>query len=207
MTGRTNKFSIRRKVVFAGAAVGISCAALAANAHAAPDSDWDRLAECESGGDWGINTGNGFKGGLQFTESTWSAFGGQDYATTADQASREQQIAVAENVLAEQGWNAWPTCSQKLGLNSGPTERSAPIELLPEPAPEVASPRETAQETAQLATAITEEAAPELTGEAIEASHEVAQTAAETDLLDELTELITVVKPLIKQAVAELFGS
>lgn len=77
---------------------------------------WDRLAQCESGGDWSINTGNGFYGGLQFTSSTWNAFGGGEYASSAHQASRSQQIAVAQKVKATQGWGAWPACSAKLGL-------------------------------------------------------------------------------------------
>ena len=68
------------------------------------------VAACESGGDWSINTGNGYYGGLQFDEQTWAANGGTQYAPTADQASREQQIDVAENVLANQGAGAWPNC-------------------------------------------------------------------------------------------------
>ena len=104
-------------------AVGTASAIFSPAAHAAPDSDWDRLAQCESGGNWAINTGNGFHGGLQFTASTWNAHGGQQYAPYAYQASREQQITVAERVLASQGWGAWPACSAKLGLNSAPTPR------------------------------------------------------------------------------------
>src|SRR5205085_11448341 len=77
-------------------------------AEAAPSSTWDRLAGCESGGNWSINTGNGFYGGLQFTASTWRAFGGAAYAPRADLATRAQQIAVAQRVLAGQGWKAWP---------------------------------------------------------------------------------------------------
>lgn len=77
-------------------------------------------------GNWGINTGNGFQGGLQFSPGTWTAHGGGQYASTANQATREQQIAVAEKVLATQGWGAWPSCSSHLGLSSGPTERTAP---------------------------------------------------------------------------------
>lgn len=84
-------------------------------AHAAPESDWDALAQCESSGNWGINTGNGYYGGLQFSLSTWEAFGGTGMP---QDATREQQIAVAENVLATQGWGAWPACSSALGLNS-----------------------------------------------------------------------------------------
>lgn len=77
---------------------------------------WDALAECESGGDWSIDTGNGFSGGVQFHPGTWRAMGGEEFAATANQATREQQIAVAERVLAEQGWGAWPSCSSQLGL-------------------------------------------------------------------------------------------
>ena len=79
-------------------------------------SVWDALAQCESGGDWSIDTGNGYSGGLQFHPQTWTAHGGGQYAPTAGQASREQQIAVAEKVQASQGWGAWPACSASLGL-------------------------------------------------------------------------------------------
>lgn len=81
-----------------------------------PHGIWDTLAHCESTGDWSINTGNGFHGGLQFTRSTWNAFGGGQYAATADQATREQQIEIAKKVQAQQGWGAWPSCSAKAGL-------------------------------------------------------------------------------------------
>jgi len=77
---------------------------------------WDRLAQCESSGNWAINTGNGFFGGLQFLQATWEGFGGGAFAPRADLASREQQIIVAERVRARQGWGAWPECSRKLGL-------------------------------------------------------------------------------------------
>ena len=80
-------------------------------------SVWDELAQCEAGGDWSINTGNGFSGGLQFTPSTWAGFGGTEYAPAAHMASREQQIAVAEKVQAAQGWGAWPACTAKMGLS------------------------------------------------------------------------------------------
>ncbi|MEL4164142.1 transglycosylase family protein [Corynebacterium bovis] len=122
---RSSSFSTSARLAVAGLAVGSLGALVAPAAHAAPDSDWDRLAQCESGGDWAINTGNGFQGGLQFSPSTWNAHGGGEFAATANQASREQQIAVAERVLANQGWGAWPACSASLGLNSGPTDRSA----------------------------------------------------------------------------------
>ena len=79
----------------------------------ASGSVWDSLAACESGGNWSINTGNGFYGGLQFTLSSWRAMGGSGYP---NQASRTEQIARAEQLLATQGWGAWPACSAKLGL-------------------------------------------------------------------------------------------
>jgi len=79
---------------------------------ASADTDWDELAQCESSGDWSTNTGNGFGGGLQFTDSTWRAFGGSGQP---EDASRAEQIQVAERVKAEQGMNAWPTCSEKTG--------------------------------------------------------------------------------------------
>ena len=78
-----------------------------------PVSTWDKVAQCESGGNWATSTGNGFHGGLQFTTSTWRSFGGSG---VPHQASRTEQIAVAERVLAAQGWKAWPACSRKLGL-------------------------------------------------------------------------------------------
>ena len=76
-------------------------------------SVWDRLAQCESGGNWGTNTGNGYAGGLQFSAGTWAANGGTG---SAHNASRADQIRVAERVRASQGWGAWPACSSKLGL-------------------------------------------------------------------------------------------
>ncbi|WP_245802969.1 resuscitation-promoting factor [Corynebacterium phocae] len=79
-------------------------------------SVWDALAMCEATGNWSINTGNGFSGGLQFTPSTWLGFGGGEYAPQAYLATREQQIAVAERVQAAQGWGAWPACTAKLGI-------------------------------------------------------------------------------------------
>ena len=73
---------------------------------------WDRIAQCESGGNWRTASGNGYYGGLQFSRSTWKAFGGPGMP---HRASRGQQIAVAERVLAKQGWRAWPVCSRKVG--------------------------------------------------------------------------------------------
>ncbi len=121
------------KVVLAGTAFSAAGLAMAPAANAAPDSDWDRLAQCESGGNWAINTGNGYHGGLQFSPSTWAAYGGTQFAPTANQATREQQIAIAEKTLAGQGWGAWPACSSRLGLNSAPTPRDL-NNLTPKPA-------------------------------------------------------------------------
>ena len=77
---------------------------------------WDRLVLCEASGRWNANTGNGFQGGLQFTPSTWRGHGGNQFASAAHLATREQQIVVAERVLKTQGWAAWPACSRRLGL-------------------------------------------------------------------------------------------
>lgn len=77
---------------------------------------WDRLAECESGGNWSYNGGSGYDGGLQFAPSTWRAMGGTEYADYAWQATRAQQIVIAERTLEAAGWGAWPGCSRQLGL-------------------------------------------------------------------------------------------
>lgn len=109
----------------AGATAALATTALISPmASAAPDSDWDRLAQCEAGGNWQINTGNGYYGGLQFNAGTWRAYGGNEFAPLPHQATREQQITVAERTLAKQGWGAWPACSARLGLNSAPTPRN-----------------------------------------------------------------------------------
>ncbi|MEU7407909.1 transglycosylase family protein [Streptomyces sp. NPDC042638] len=128
----TGKGKHRRpsKAVRAVALAGVTGAAVAAplmaagNASAATTSEWDAVAQCESGGNWSINTGNGYYGGLQFSASTWAAYGGTQYAATADKASQSQQIAVAEKVLAAQGKGAWPVCGT--GLSSTPNGGSAP---------------------------------------------------------------------------------
>ncbi|MCX4713141.1 transglycosylase family protein [Streptomyces griseus] len=91
----------------------------AASAGAAPVDTWEKVAACESSGNWAVNTGNGYYGGLQFSGSTWAAFGGTQYAPRADLATRDQQIAVAEKVLDGQGPGAWPTCSVRAGLTRG----------------------------------------------------------------------------------------
>jgi LysM repeat protein len=121
----TNTGKIIARTAVASAVVGAPLA-LAPSASAATDSTWDKVAQCESGGNWAIATGNGYYGGLQFSAGTWKAFGGGEYASTANKATRAQQIAVAEKVLAAQGWNAWPSCSKKAGATGQPaTVRAA----------------------------------------------------------------------------------
>lgn len=77
------------------------------------DSVWDRLAQCESGGNWHINTGNGYGGGIQFSPATWRSVGGSGHPS---QASREEQIKRGKILQARSGWGQWPACSRKLGL-------------------------------------------------------------------------------------------
>ncbi|MBT2508295.1 LysM peptidoglycan-binding domain-containing protein [Streptomyces sp. ISL-98] len=95
---------------------GRVAAGFVASDCSAGKSPWDCLAECESGGRWSTNTGNGYYGGLQFRQPTWKAHGGLKYAPRADLATREQQIKVAVKVVATQGWGAWPVCSQRQNL-------------------------------------------------------------------------------------------
>jgi LysM repeat protein len=111
----------RTAAVLTGAALLAPLGLLAAtgNAAAADNGVWDRIAQCESGGNWHINTGNGYYGGLQFSAGTWRAYGGSAYASTADKASRSAQIAVAAKVQRAQGWGAWPTCSARAGASGG----------------------------------------------------------------------------------------
>ncbi|WP_279397204.1 transglycosylase family protein [Curtobacterium sp. VKM Ac-2922] len=147
------KKTTRTRAVLGGLAfAGIAAAGvgLSAPANAADGSTWDALAQCESGGNWAINTGNGYYGGLQFTQSTWTANGGSGSPANA---SRETQIAVAEHVLASQGWGAWPACSAKLGLSGTtgaapaaiPQQQAAPAAAAP--APQAAAPTATAPRT------------------------------------------------------------
>ncbi|MGG7568867.1 transglycosylase family protein [Streptomyces sirii] len=118
------------KVLSARAARGVTTVAVvlamgslnmvSESAEAVSSATWDRLALCESGGDWGAEAGNGLSGGLQFVRQTWHSFGGDVYAQRASLASREQQIQVAARVLGRQGWGAWPACAASLGLRGIP---------------------------------------------------------------------------------------
>jgi len=103
-------------VAIAASATIVTGAALSPPAQAA-GSVWDRVAACESGGNWAINTGNGYYGGLQFSRSTWKAFGGTGYASSANRAGKVVQIAIGRRVLTAQGPGAWPTCGRRAGLN------------------------------------------------------------------------------------------
>ncbi|MEV8099610.1 transglycosylase family protein [Kitasatospora sp. NPDC085879] len=144
-TKATTKRNRVRVAVVAGAAVAalpVAGLVSAPSASAASASTWDAVARCESGGNWSINTGNGFYGGLQFTASTWRAYGGTAYAPQANRASRAQQIAVAEKVLASQGPGAWPVCSRKAGLTRGgaPTQVGTATKAKPA-APKAQAPK------------------------------------------------------------------
>ncbi|WP_347056846.1 transglycosylase family protein [Blastococcus sp. HT6-30] len=144
-TSRLSTRSLRRRTAGIAATGAVLLAPFlgTGTAAAADGATWDRLAQCESSGDWAINTGNGYYGGLQFSPSTWAGFGGTEYAERADLATREQQIAIAEKTLAVQGWGAWPACSAKLGLGeadkagsaAAPAPAPAPAAEAPAPAP------------------------------------------------------------------------
>ncbi|MEU8590849.1 transglycosylase family protein [Streptomyces sp. NPDC048664] len=119
---RINRASLTVTAGGAGIAIPLIGAGLA---HAADAGTWNKVAACESSGDWSVNTGNGYYGGLQFTRSTWAAYGGTAYAPRADLASRGQQIAVAEKVLEGQGPGAWPVCSVRAGLTRSTTSTTS----------------------------------------------------------------------------------
>ncbi|MCW2676907.1 MAG: hypothetical protein JWR70_1947 [Modestobacter sp.] len=133
---RTKKALTGVSVATGATVVGLGV--LSSPAQAATTHDWSGVAQCESSGNWSINTGNGFYGGLQFTQSTWAGFGGTAYAPRADLATPAQQAAVAEKVLAGQGIGAWPVCGKHL---TGGTTTVAPAPAPASPAPRHASPQ------------------------------------------------------------------
>ena len=90
---------------------------LPAKACPASQDICDLVAQCESGGNWSANTGNGYYGDQQFSHSTWYSYGGGSFAATANRATTSQQIAIAEKVLRAQGWKAWPTCFRKVKVH------------------------------------------------------------------------------------------
>ena len=116
-TGRHRAPSTTSRLIRGGAlttGAALASIGLLAGPAAASEHDWSGVAECESSGNWAINTGNGYYGGLQFSLSTWQAYGGPGYP---HQQSRETQIAIAEKVRAATGgYGSWPHCSQQLGL-------------------------------------------------------------------------------------------
>jgi hypothetical protein len=121
---RTKKV-IARAPVAAGATV-VGLGVLSSPASAAPTHDWTGVAQCESGGNWSINTGNGYYGGLQFSQPTWAGFGGTELAPRADLATPAQQVQIAEAVLAGQGIGAWPTCGKFLTEGTTPAAATTP---------------------------------------------------------------------------------
>jgi hypothetical protein len=119
--------SLRRFITLAALALGLALGALTlGSGSAAADSsvNWDAIAKCESGGNWAINTGNGYYGGLQFSPATWKSNGG---AGMPHQASRAEQIRIAENVMRTQGIGAWPTCGAKAGAAVAAPTFSTPV--------------------------------------------------------------------------------
>ncbi|MEC5181746.1 transglycosylase family protein [Arthrobacter sp. CG_A4] len=143
MNNSIHRSAARRAITAAAVSIaGVALSATAASAavpNAAAASVWDSLAQCESSGNWAINIGNGYAGGLQFSPSTWAAYGGTGSAANA---SREQQIAVAVRVQAGQGWGAWPACAAKLGLAGGavaPPSAARPQAAAAVPAPAAAA--------------------------------------------------------------------
>ena len=111
---------MKKLIVRTLATTGLGVMAVLGTAGAAQADQWDNVAECESSGDWSINTGNGYYGGLQFSQSTWEAYGGTQYAPRADLASPAEQKAVAEKTLDGQGWGAWG-CAHARGTQAEDT--------------------------------------------------------------------------------------
>ncbi|WOF21481.1 transglycosylase family protein [Microbacterium betulae] len=184
---------VRGGLVAAGLAAAAAAAIVPTAANAADGATWDALAQCESGGNWSINTGNGYYGGLQFSLGTWQANGGS--GNPAD-ASREEQIRVAENVLASQGWGAWPTCSAQIGATGSaePSEQSAaPVETTEPSADDTttAQPAEAAPSTSETPAETSEPAAPAYTLPDVEASDET-YTVEAGDTLFEISEKLGV---------------
>jgi resuscitation-promoting factor RpfA len=158
--GRTQRRLRTATIVGVVAATPLVGLATATSASAAESSTWDKVAQCESGGNWGINTGNGYYGGLQFTQSTWRANGGTG---SPQGASKSEQIRVAENVLKTQGPGAWPVCSKKAGLTRGggspSTTESKKTTTKAETPKKASTPKTTPKTTTPKSTAPTKAAA------------------------------------------------
>ncbi|WP_380285670.1 transglycosylase family protein [Kitasatospora purpeofusca] len=197
-TGRHRRRTQAEKAIAVAGVAGVGLAMpilSATGASAAPVSTWDAVAQCESGGNWSINTGNGFYGGLQFTSSTWKGYGGTAYAPQANQASKAQQISVAEKVLASQGPGAWPVCSKKAGLSKGgapaavdtatdakpaaPKPQAQPQQQTPKPAPaKPAAAAPQAQPQQQAAKPQARQYAPQSAQQAPQAQQQAPQSPA-----------------------------
>ncbi|MES4904051.1 MULTISPECIES: transglycosylase family protein [unclassified Streptomyces] len=155
----------RASLAFTAGGAGVALPLIGVGqANAASVDTWDKVAECESTDNWSINTGNGYYGGLQFSQSTWEAYGGTSFAPRADLASKDQQIAIAEKVLDAQGPGAWPVCSVKAGLTRG----GQPADVSPGSSGNSGT-RQTAPNAAPKATPKTE-AAPRATPKAVDRS-------------------------------------
>ncbi|QEV18495.1 LysM peptidoglycan-binding domain-containing protein [Streptomyces alboniger] len=159
--GKHRRPSKATRVVTLAGVTGAAVAAplmAAGSASAATPQEWDAVAQCESGGNWSINTGNGYQGGLQFSPSTWAAYGGTKYAPTADKASKAQQIEIAEKVLAGQGKGAWPSCG--VGLSgASPSSGGGSQEQAPQQQSKP-QPQQTQQQSAPQQQAAPKQAAP-----------------------------------------------
>ncbi|MBF6672633.1 transglycosylase family protein [Glutamicibacter sp. FBE19] len=168
MIQQKTKKLIRRGGASLAAVAVAGGAIVATTAPANAASTWDKLAQCESGGNWSINTGNGYYGGLQFSLSTWKAFGGSGMP---NQASKAEQIRIATKIQASQGWGAWPACTAKLGISGTPTggssSDSSSSTQAKQAAPQVAETKKAAPKATQ-----TKQAAPQVS----ESSNSVKST-------------------------------
>ncbi|MFC9298229.1 transglycosylase family protein [Streptomyces sp. NPDC057011] len=173
--GKHRRASKATRIVTLAGVAGVAVAAplmAASSASAATAGEWDRVAQCESGGNWAINTGNGYYGGLQFSASTWAAYGGKAYAPQANQASKSQQIAIAEKVLKGQGKGAWPSCGVGLSNSSyggGAPEAPSKPKTEPKKTEQKAAPKKTEQKAAPKKETQRSEAAPTTRSERAEA--------------------------------------
>jgi nucleoid-associated protein YgaU len=140
--GKHRKMSAATRTIARVAVAGIAVGApLAIAATPASATNWDAIAQCESGGNWSTSTGNGYYGGLQFTQSTWKAYGGTG---SPQGASREQQIAVAERVLQGQGIHAWPVCGAKGGSGSTASSHKSTPKTTKKVTPKQSTPKQAA---------------------------------------------------------------
>ena len=183
-----------KKILGGGAAAAtLAGAAVMAQAPAvSASSDWDRLAECESGGDWSINTGNGYYGGLQFNQQSWQAAGGSGMP---HEASKSEQIRVAENLLEMQGWGAWPSCSAQLGLSGSPSgggaeeqpqEEEQPVEEAPQEEQPAEQPQEEEQPVEEAPQPWMDSAEPNTNIEVSDETHTIQEGDSLSSIADDL---------------------